>query len=308
MSDISFRQNSLQNVEDFKNTLQYSVQLQIGDGYQVITQKIEKPNGLNYIGLAILNKQSDTNVVYNVFCIEELFSMYQKGKPIAVICQEILTDYMKFVTDKPFPISFDTKSVHDFNKMKDKIICDMINLEQNRDYLSDKPYRTFLDLAVIIRIEISRKDNHSYTIPVNNDVLSSWNISEDELFDTAEQNTKNKICGRIEQLQPIALDNKEQYSPIIKVETEYYPCAVNALTDENFLETVTYKLFQGDSFYIQPISAEEFYCIAKTFVDTVSDIQQVKNIFHSVNIPADAFLSDNLYYYDKDTMQLEIVS
>ena len=45
----------------------------------------------------------------------------------------------------------DVSAVTDFDNVKDKIVCKLINEEANRQFLEDKPYTKVEDLSLCIR-------------------------------------------------------------------------------------------------------------------------------------------------------------
>ena len=49
---------------------------------------------------------------------------------------------------------FDVSKLTDFDSVKDRITCRLINAEQNAEYLADKPHTMVDDLAVITAREI----------------------------------------------------------------------------------------------------------------------------------------------------------
>ena len=72
------------------------------------------------------------------------------------------------------------------------LFISLVNEEMNKDMLKDVPHKKFLDLAIICRkrIKIKEKEDYIASLTVTNDLLARWNITEDELFEMAAENTR----------------------------------------------------------------------------------------------------------------------
>lgn len=78
----------------------------------------------------------------------------------------------------------------DFEAVKDRIVCRLVNRHMNQDLLNTIPFHTFLDeFALTYSLIKSTNYEAVESIRITNALMSQWNISLDHLYKVALDNT-----------------------------------------------------------------------------------------------------------------------
>ena len=195
-------------------------------------------------------------------------------------------------------------------KEKQNIVLQLINTEKNQEMLKDVPNRSFHDLSIVYRIAFD--DKHSAMI--SNQLAENMQITEEELFALALENTKKKfptvVKGMNEIIQEMmgvffdAPDEDEEELLYVFSNEKSYHGAVAMLYDD-VLEKLADKL--ESDLYILPSSIHEL--IATPFRDNVNPcdlISVVKHVNGSAVAEEDR-LSDNIYHYSRETHTVTLI-
>ena len=78
--------------------------------------------------------------------------------------------------------------LQDYDSVKDRILFRLVNLELNEEYLKNLVYVPLLDLAVCFYIIVG-DENEIGTIQLNKAIFSFWNITVEEVYQKAMENT-----------------------------------------------------------------------------------------------------------------------
>ena len=124
------------NYEDFKNEVAGRIRDFLPEKYadaDISIHTVVKNNDQKLDGLKILLE--DSNIAPNIY-LEQFFAEHEKGVPMDDILAEI-ADIR--VNDEPSH-QFDVNGLTDYDSVKDKITCRLVNAEQNKEFLADKPH------------------------------------------------------------------------------------------------------------------------------------------------------------------------
>lgn len=144
------------------------------------------------------------------FYAESYIGDFQKGTALETIADRILA----YGKDDSMSVLGGTdlvRSIHDFEAVRDKIVPKLISRELNREYLQDKCWIGYLDLAVCFQIEICNDERGLMTTAVPKNIFEMWRIPMERLFSIAMDNLKTlhswKVTGMSELLVKLALEN-----------------------------------------------------------------------------------------------------
>lgn len=173
-----------------------------------------------------------------------------------------------------------------------------INIEANKSYLKDKPYKQVYDLALIGFIDFGRNRRGVVT----NAILQSLGISFDEFYEAALDNIRaetkvvpiteilNGLIGEDEDfLQPVS----DGDCPLYVVGDGCHPEATALLGDQEWLEKQHEKV--GD-FYIIPSSINEL--LISQAVMPAEEILSMVGMVNSGCVAPEEVLSNNIYKFD----------
>lgn len=186
-----------------------------------------------------------------------------------------------------------------FNKIKDKVVPVIINKDRNKEYLKDKIYTPFLDLAIIYKI-ILNTDWTQSTI-VTESLFNYWGIDKQTLHEEA---VKNLPEAEIHSMASLLRDFAE--FPDEDIDDDF---PMKVITNDKKISGVSSVLLNNEflrslyedmgKFIILPSSIHEVIVIpagkrideGKFLADTVKDVNE------SV-VSDEDFLSNSVYLFD----------
>lgn len=127
------------NYEEFICRVQAEVKEKMGEKAQVERRRITKNNGVELEGITITEEgQRISPMIY----LDEYYSIYERGVTIPQIGEDILRIYERSRESLPKTPDFYT----DFEKVKARLACKLINYQRNEKQLVRVPYVRCLDL------------------------------------------------------------------------------------------------------------------------------------------------------------------
>jgi uncharacterized protein YtpQ (UPF0354 family) len=170
----------------------------------------------------------------------------------------------------------------------------LVNREQRKDWLSDKPYRTLGDIAEVFVLELA-KDPYTAVV-VDNALMGSYRTDAEHLHKAAVKNMERddeyvffrRVYEREDGFSLYALTNKNKY----------YGAA--QMLNDKVLQKASKELF-GD-FFILPSSVHEVLIVPANIMGKTS-IRELQNTVKEVNetLLPEELLSGSVYQYDHKT-------
>ena len=284
-------------------------------GCEVKIQPTVKNNGVKLTALIIMRKER--NLQPTIY-MESFYDAYNFGEPIEDIVDRIL----QLEKEHQLSCEFDVADFSDFNKIKTKLYYRIINYDANSERLKDIPHKKILDLAKVYYVEVENSEFGTGTILVTNNFIIKWNITPDEIDIVATRNTETKLEPSIKEMSEVIkdkmfemLEDDEQEMP--ELDKIDYPCMYVASNKNGSFgaSTLIYnnllKIVAGiveDDLIIFPSSIYEFIFMPAGTVER--DYKELKEIVETVNLTSvekEEFLSNNVYFYDRQQDELRIV-
>ena len=166
----------------FRTKVQRAVSEALGEEYSVELREVQKNNGVILQGLMI--RRAQENMMPTIY-LNSFLKAYEEGATFADIIRKIVTVYREDAVGKQIDVSFFT----DFEKVKDRICFRLINRDKNRSFLEKVPYIPVLDLAACFYYAYDGNGVQNGMIPIYNNHMSAWNVTDRELFACAVKNT-----------------------------------------------------------------------------------------------------------------------
>ena len=189
----------------------------------------------------------------------------------------------------------------------------VFNLEKNREYIEKTQcvYQERLDLAYACYIEIIEEEKRDVAmINVSKGMLELWGISEQELVETAEKNA-------IYDGKPMSVLIKELTKQPMRSELEHEADAMYVVSNENrrrgaagiFNTELIQKRAEelGCNFYILPSSLHEIILMREDMAPEMEILREMVQEINSTQVLVEDYLSDSIYYYDRNTKEVTIV-
>ena len=188
--------------ETFKKYVEENIKDFLPEQYEDATvsiQSVTKNNDAQLDGLII--KTADSNIAPSIY-LNQFFELYQDGKNL----EDIMYHIADVRVEHEMESGFDMRVLLDFEQMKDRIICKLVNAGMNAEYLSDKPHVVVDgELAICYHINLGDTPDGSGTMstPVTNALMERYRISADELHEIAMKNTPEILPPKIADLRTI---------------------------------------------------------------------------------------------------------
>lgn len=160
--------------------------------YNVRVEPLVKNNGLCLTGLIIslsktIERENGISEVSPTLYAEYMYEEYKNGRTIDEIIEKI-TNVVENNNGCDSELMDTISIVRDFEKVKEFILPYVINTELNEKQLKEIPNRQFLDLSIAYRVFFNREENQTASILIRNGLMESWNITEEQLYETAMKN------------------------------------------------------------------------------------------------------------------------
>lgn len=176
-----------------------------------------------------------------------------------------------------------------FEDVKDKLrICVAKKIDDN------VVSRSVLDMYEYARVVLD-----DYSAKITTELFKLWNISEDELFNIARDNTKyttQSIHG------VLGIDDEGCEMLVISTEDLHY--GAGAILNTEILDNILDR-YDDEALVIIPSSIHEILTIPKREYD--DSIKELVSLVNSTMVNPEDRLSDNVYEYSRSRKQVSIM-
>lgn len=319
----------MKTYEMFKEEIKervFHILSQTGEVERIELDSVLKNNNQNLDVLRIFCNGS--HITPNIY-LNDYFRDYQDGETLDDIAQQIVFTYQK---NKD--INFEIPNFSDFSCLKNSIFPKIINYEQNKEFLKDKPYTLVQDMAVIYQIKIYEDNVHTKSndigvVIISNKLVDIWqkesqyldisktlhSISLENMKEQNPPNIKSMIEVFVKDFGLTLDEIAKQYGMDIdklQSEPQQYVLTnqnkINGATvilDNDFMQEVAEKI--GGDFYIIPSSIHEL--IAQPIEGNQMSIEEINDMIKQVNatqVAIEEVLSNNAYAYDSINKEIYI--
>lgn len=292
------------NYEEFICRIQAEVKEKIGDKARVERRRITKNNGVELEGITITEEgEKISPMIY----LEEYFHIYERGGQIFRIAEDILRMYEKSRESIPKAPDFYTN----FEKVKPRLACKLVNYERNAKQLTRVPHVRCLDLALVFYYVLEEEELGKGTILIYNSHLNMWGVTREQLYETARRNTPGLLPYELKGMRELLEDTIENAEDLSEEELpmyvlsnrERYFGAVNLIYD-SILSEIGRKI--GDDFYILPSSVHECIIVPAGAKAAKEELANMVWDINRTQVLPEEVLSDNVYFYERTNHRLSM--
>lgn len=316
--------SKLTNQEVFNKEVVTALETFYGEGYHIQINQVIKNNDTILFGLTILEENS---IISPSIYLNEYFADYQNGRTLNSIINEIMKIYEK---NKLPQIPTNVSDIIEFQKVKNKIVIKLINREGNSAFLKDTPFIPFCDLAIIFNIIVSTNEDGTATITVKNNILHDyWKMDADSLLELAIENSKQLIPAKIQSMEEVLREMLgRDFVTQLGIDTDMYSdieldalfqeisggnqgTAMYVASNVSRVNGASVMLYDDLLYYfskkleknlfIIPSSIHELIVVPDTGYMKTNDIRSMVMDVNATQVAPDEVLSDNVYYYDRNT-------
>lgn len=179
----------------------------------------------------------------------------------------------------------------------ERIIYHLIHFNEKDEEVNDRPYLLFEDMGIIF--DILDPDYESIQ-KIDHKKANKEQWSEQFLWEIAKKNTEQLLPAKLESVYKDFRGHTED-RPVFVVSNEMQRYGAGVICYENFLDDISRKY--DKSLYLLPTSIHEMLLL---FDDGKDQEEDLLHILEKSNqrLNKEEFLSENIYYYDKNTREL----
>lgn len=284
-----------------------AVQKMLGEDYTVQHARVVKNNDTVYECCQI--RKSEECIMKSIGIDRMLCELELGGQSIMAAAEEIVNLYY---SDGEVQVQVKQCAPQSKEDVLKHLVYCVINRERNTEYLKDKVYREFLDLAVTYRVIVNQQEDGIATYAVTNSQCKALGICMEELEAAAKKNLESEDF-RVQALDEVlaALTGCDEFA---ECPVKLWVCT-NQTGISGARVMLADKCFRGlaerlrDDLLILPSSVHEVIVLQMKEVSTVG-IQDVQNMVREVNtsaVMAVDILGDSVYLYSRKTGEISII-
>lgn len=209
-----------------------------------------------------------------------------------------------------------------YEQVKSQIVFMLINTEKNKELLEDIPHIEFLDLSIVFQCIISQKELGTASILIHNVHVKLWDISTEELYLVAKENTPRLLPYELKSMMDVLCDiiqseHPESFNRNDYIEEFSSNIPMFVLSNRSRVEGAACILYTNllvdfagtinSSFYIIPSSTHEVLLLP---TKNDAEYAEIKNMIKEINdtqVSAEEILSYSLYYFDRETGKISML-
>jgi len=270
--------------------------------YKVSINHVVKNNSVELDGIC-LHRAGDTlsPTVY----LNHFYEEYLEGRPLHSILSEIAATLSSEVPE----LEVNTSLYDNYDAIRHQIIFRLVNYERNEELLTSCPYLPFCDLAITFRWLVHSDSSGIASALITNKEMELWNITLEELYQTASINTRRLFPATIQPIQQLLseyLDKDADIQELLDQTPDELQLFI--LSNEPRINGSTSMIYDGiladfakkikKDLYILPSSIHEVLLMPAT---KEIEEQALLNLVRDANrtvVGLPDILSDSIYRFD----------
>lgn len=291
------------NYQQFVILVKDKVALALGEGMSLQIHTTLKNNGVERIGLTIIDKR--INVSPTIY-LEEYYKQFENGFEIDDIVENLLDVYHEV----KFEHTWNVHAVKDYETMRSKIVYKLIHAKKNENLLKNMPYIEYLDFAIVFYILFEVDDSGTATIPITHELLELWNVTLDDVQQSAFCNAPVLLpaCFKpmqivIDELMGTNCSEQESIEDLMYVLTNSLRSfGAACILYDGMLEKIHEKI--DENYYLLPSSIHEMIIVPESNSPSREHLNEMIAEVNQTQVDEEEFLSDCVYYYNGSTKTL----
>ena len=294
--------------EEFKKYVIDNIMSYIPEEFQegkVETTNVTKANDTELTGIMV--KKPGTNISPTVY-LEPAYESYLDNGDEELEVRRLADGITRGLRNIP---SITPEEILDFDSIKDKICCRMVNTDFNKEFIADKPHTDIEDLSVLYSIVLNKDEDGIATVTITDPMMERYGVSLAELHEIAVKNQESVMPSQIRTLKDILVEHmardtgktpEELEDMIPDVDPMYVltnegsvngaACVLSAEAMDKVRETV------GDGVYILPSSVHEVLVVPKMDGTTLDAMDKMVREVNATTVAEEEQLADHAYEFE----------
>jgi len=285
--------------EEFTQKMKHALQDYFGEELQIDAQNMQKNNGVELTGLIFMDPNNDIAVtVY----LEGFYEEYENGKTMGETVRELIRIYEENRPAKTLNMDF----FLDYEQVKTRLACRLVNRERNETLLSRAPYQPYLNLAVIACCILMGDEFGCGCIVITQEHIERWKIEKERLFRDARENMPRILRPELMHIEELV---EEESRTMLREQMEEKGGQIYILTNTQHFYGAAALLYPGllealsgterRCFFLLPSSVHEVILLADTGQEEAARLGEiVREVNGTKYVSEEEYLSDDVYYYD----------
>ena len=207
-----------------------------------------------------------------------------------------------------------------FEDLKDSLTVKVVNTENNKDYLADKPTEQIEDMSVVFAAVVKETDEGRMTLPITNEIMESMGVDQQQLKETALANISDQDYS-FKSMRDVLVgmmfpDGIPENDPMVDLmlppedaRTQMYVLSntqnVNGaaeIRNQKAMDEIAEKL--GGDFIVLPSSVHETIVLP---INEDMDSKELEGMVQQINagvVSDEDKLSDHVFQYDSASHEL----
>ena len=299
------------DIGSFAEQVRAHVGNELDSGHDIMIQRVGKNNGVCYTGLQITeNAVNISPVIY----IDRYYGLYEKG-------EETIESTAAFVMDtynrerSGGMMQADMRKFLSYDRVRGTIVYKLVSTGKNRELLEDIPHLDLMDLSIIFQCLVSPEGSEMATILDHNVHVKLWDVTTEELYAAAEENTRKLLPYEIKSMTEVLCEIMREEDPEDADSADFAEefsdsVPMYVLSNKNRVEGAACMLYPGlirdladkfgKSFYIIPSSVHEVLILPTEDTEECAEIKSMIREINDTQVSPEEILSYSLYYYDRE--------
>ena len=293
--------------EEFKARIYSMVRDEFGSDTGVTLKPVRKNNGVILDGLTIMPQGK---CIAPTIYINQYYGRYREGLSLDAIVRIILEENRHYSVDYPIDVDEFLK----YDSLKDRIRFRLVNYSMNEELLVDVPHKRFLDLAKTYYYEIRDSRFPSAFCTIRHSDIERWNISEEELNETADVNmlvfapppiyTLREMVDLLAHDSDAAREVPDPVVPMYILTSESRCFGASAMLYDN-----VFSEFDGlieEDLFVLPSSVHEVIVTPAPGGFSGFELEHMVTEINKECVPDYEVLSNRVYCYDREKDELRL--
>lgn len=288
--------------EEFMETVKEQMQEKLGEEVKIRLHKVTKNNSVVMDGMSIYREGS--NIAPTIY-LNGFYRDYLQKEDLEEILHTLEMVYRSSLEKLPLH----AEAYMDFEQVKQRLACRLVNHEKNKEFLENVPHRDFLDLAMVAYYYFEQKDIGGGTILVRENHLELWKKDGEEILDVARDNTRRllpeefmSMGSLLEKYHVEGIGTGEESGMYVLTNAGGYFGAVYMMYD-SILEKIGQEL--EDDFWVLPGSVHECMIVPQRSGMQKQELEEMVREINRREVSAEEFLSDEVYFYTRRLHRLQ---
>lgn len=268
-----------------------------------------KSNDRVLTGLTILkNGERAAPTIY----LEPFAEQVEAGRSMPSVLRQIAEIQTAYKDQVPMELS----ELENYETVHSMLSIQMCDPETNREYLKNKPYIPFGELAAFYRIQIAADHEGIASVAVTENLLQSWGITKEQLHKDAVQaeNARAPVCfydmedllfggsehpdNLFQRTEPLNIG----FTPMYVLTNQSKTNGAGVLVQDGVLEKVGGLI--GSDFYVLPSSIHEVLIVPDNGNMQLAELEDMVLEVNATQVAPEDRLSDKVQHYDRETKML----